>query len=1412
MASLFDIAKSGVQSYRQALAVTGQNIANINTDGYKRRDASLEEITASQGGVTGVAGQAGLGVRVATIRRSFDEFLLNKTFSTAAEFERVQVYLDQLKSLENTLLPSDADLGSQMNRFFTALQDVAAAPGDLPPRIMALEEGRALADSFKTVAADVTSMTQGMSAQATDAIDAMNLLSGQLGEVNARILSAGQSGQAPNSVMDLRDRILGDMAALADISVEYTDRGVANVSLGSSGIGPTIVDASQVTKLDVLSNGRNLQIYLLNGANRVPTNQISKGLLAGLVNGYEFVQDVAADIDHLAFVVAREMNTQHTLGLTMDGSSGSAIFSTNGLIPDVSAANRGEAVVEIEVTSPYDLPADDFTMTYRSETESWVKTRGEVTLLAISASEFNGTGFSFRLSGAPKDGDTVSFSATRGSAAQMQFLLVRPQDLAAAGATNVMQDTANESDAVLSMEKATAESFSVPPSIDQIFRNGDSPIVATQFLKDSVVAAVPAGAQNLSLSSYAEQARAQFELSLNDIRQAPQMTVALQTDQGVQTYVFDLSFATAFPREASDMNWEDLNNLVDEMNRGNLRAASGESLADLGIFASGAGGNLTLAAAFGSFAAATNFTTAVGTISKRITAPADASTIQIFTREGRHLAGAPLTTEQINTLLSTKNGFSAGASYRGDYLNDETDGYRGLQMDVSRTGGMERVDIGANGTAPSALGGVGLLPPSATDSYSMSFTAENGRTASLMVPAGASAGFAAGIYNRDLAPLGIQAQGRTRVSLGGFTAVGTVNFNLESINQDPLTIKADIAPGNLNGLVEAINAITGLTGVTAILNDAGDRVIMEANSGEDIMISRVTDMPPQFYGEVIDDDGRVVSDRISFHAPESGFDSARFSGTLKLTSSAAFSATLADTTMTSRSDPFDGGLVALSTNNDGTRKSISFTAHSEIDINLEDATGRRAVAASGVYSLAIPQTGDAPAFSARLTTAQVLPLTGASIASALVSQIRGQAPIASLSGQTDTTLPVDGDRVQIRFAGELYSLTMENSEIVVSGGEAGRITAYFDKDGALQVVSGGTISGAALSVPVDSEVAGNSDAAARWGIAGVTTNRFAGAEIDLAGSERSMTVSFGGATLRVGVDENGVIDDEQLTGTGLVASWRDEGVGRGRLVLQYGSDTGPISFSRDLATEALGFKTASVNLRLNGDRVDIISTNQTAVEVEASGDSLARQRLSLSNLPNEDLIIVVTGGSARSVSAAFDLATPVEMPPAYDIRLTADGGRMEIIDAETGHSIATRTLNAEGVADYSDIRFRLAGQGAEGDVFHVLPNLGGTGDARNLDAMMRLQSGDIAGPNSGGFRQLFAQIVTQVGAAVRSNGIALEASEASRDAALEAEMSFSGVNLDVEAAALLEYQQAYQASARVLSTARELFQTLMDVV
>ena len=77
--------------------------------------------------------------------------------------------------------------------------------------------------------------------------------------------------------------------------------------------------------------------------------------------------------------------------------------------------------------------------------------------------------------------------------------------------------------------------------------------------------------------------------------------------------------------------------------------------------------------------------------------------------------------------------------------------------------------------------------------------------------------------------------------------------------------------------------------------------------------------------------------------------------------------------------------------------------------------------------------------------------------------------------------------------------------------------------------------------------------------------------------------------------------------------------------------------------------------------------------------------------------------------------------------------------------------------------------------------------------------------------QICSQLLWQQLALQWSNGQALEGAEATKEAAIESEAEFSGVNFDSEARSI-EFQQAYQASARVLSTARELFQTLIEAV
>jgi len=165
MANLFDIGRSGLNSYRQSLAITGQNIANINTDGYKRRGAELEELSSAKASVLENSQGSGMGVRIGTIRRAFDEFLLNKARSATAYSEASSAFASAASQIENILLPGDANLGNAIGRFFEGLQEVASEPADLVGRTVALEQAKLVSDNFKQLHALLEEMKGGLFTQ-----------------------------------------------------------------------------------------------------------------------------------------------------------------------------------------------------------------------------------------------------------------------------------------------------------------------------------------------------------------------------------------------------------------------------------------------------------------------------------------------------------------------------------------------------------------------------------------------------------------------------------------------------------------------------------------------------------------------------------------------------------------------------------------------------------------------------------------------------------------------------------------------------------------------------------------------------------------------------------------------------------------------------------------------------------------------------------------------------------------------------------------------------------------------------------------------------------------------------------------------------------------------------------------------
>ena len=896
---------------------------------------------------------------------------------------------------------------------------------------------------------------------------------------------------------------------------------------------------------------------------------------------------------------------------------------------------------------------------------------------------------------------------------------------------------------------------------------------------------------------------------------------------------FNISFSEVYP--GSTGKWQDTADIAKYLNLGTLKNASDQTFADLGIFVAGSGGQITMALAAGQFSEdagkegeLTAGTASVVGIKKSASA---SSNIQILTREGRHISGTTLSSAEIASLLTKENGFSTSAQYRADYLNSASQAYRGLNLSRSISGGEKRLTLGSNGTAPDATGAVGLVPDSATAAYTLTLETVS-RSDDLSIAAGSSAELVASQINAIAKDHGVMAAAATRVEFSGPTVSGTASFSLESLNQKPIAISAELSDSDLTDFAQKINEVANQTGVRAHLSDDKLRVVLESETGKDIIVSNFS------YAGTIDTqvvDGRTQSLTGAVTLGDGENDTARYSGEIELLSQGDFSITASGgATVSASNSELASGLIKETVSKTGDTTTLFFDAYTESSGNQAGAEGFRASAASGQYNIEIPNTGSGSSFEASVDLKNLTDISPEAVAQEVARQLRAASPTTALAGsEALTELPDDNSQVKVEFEGKTYTLVLTyenpsiktNPDIRVSGGEPGRIEAYFDADNRLQIIApDGSANGSQITIPPNSEIAGNGDAATLFGLMSSTTEPttlLSGRAVTLPTSTQVMEVTVGGNTVDVtltyaaGTYTIASDDTSILTATFAGSETDTTSNLSDRIILQSSLASPSIAVAQDTVGEALGFKVSDYLITVAGDELMASRTDGEAIAVTRSASSPAAEKITLSNLPNEELIVLVTGGGSRLLSATFD-----EMPESaadvienFSVKLVNSEARtVEIFDKDTGHSIANRVLDINDQTEVVGYEISFTGRGSDGDIFHIEENAGAVGDGRNVLDIAALQRPLVGKASGSGFQQMFNDTITSVGASLRANETSLEAAEAIMEASVEAESAYSGINLDTEAARLIEQQQAYQASARVLQTARELFQTLMDVV
>lgn len=322
LTDILNTARDAMTAQTFGLTVTGQNVANVNTPGYVRRQALLE---------TRDMGDRNFGsVHVAGLRRVADRFVeqrhLSLTGASAEASSRDQL-LSQAEALFNDF--QGTGLGNSVNELFSSFSALAASPNDLTVRATTIGRATTFADQVRAASNRMQNFRTDLFQQARELTAQINTKLDTVAQLSGRINQARAAGEEPADLQDKRDAALLELAELIEIST-YTD---GNGQLVVQGPGVTLMqgDSARHVSLDIGSDGKlKVLAETVGGSGSDITHFLSGGQLSGVitVRDHDLVE-MQSELDTFAFHIASQVNAVHSAGFGLDGTSGRSLFSVS---------------------------------------------------------------------------------------------------------------------------------------------------------------------------------------------------------------------------------------------------------------------------------------------------------------------------------------------------------------------------------------------------------------------------------------------------------------------------------------------------------------------------------------------------------------------------------------------------------------------------------------------------------------------------------------------------------------------------------------------------------------------------------------------------------------------------------------------------------------------------------------------------------------------------------------------------------------------------------------------------------------------------------------------------------------------------------------------------------------------------
>jgi flagellar hook-associated protein 1 FlgK len=363
--SALNTATTALWAQQRALDVTGQNVANANTDGYSRQRADLQSVNGNGvPAIWSVSSEVGGGVKADDVIRVRDAFLEARARAehgaTAALTVQDAAYSDIQDAFRE---PGTTGLQRQLTDMWAGWGDVMNNSQDQGARSQVLQRTGTLVAGMHTTSGTLTKQWDNHKDALQTLVQDVNATAASIADLNRAIKSATMSKLPVNELADKRDSLVLHLSDQIGASATVRDDGTYDVSVG----GTSLVSGNYALTLQ-LNTGTTptgpssapTQIVTAPGGTVLPVGGAAQAHIAVMTST---IPGYLTQLDGLAQQIAQQLNTVHQSGYDMSGNQGKPLLDDGTGAATVTYTNITAANLTLQISDPKMLAAASLSTT-----------------------------------------------------------------------------------------------------------------------------------------------------------------------------------------------------------------------------------------------------------------------------------------------------------------------------------------------------------------------------------------------------------------------------------------------------------------------------------------------------------------------------------------------------------------------------------------------------------------------------------------------------------------------------------------------------------------------------------------------------------------------------------------------------------------------------------------------------------------------------------------------------------------------------------------------------------------------------------------------------------------------------------------------------------------------------------------